>query len=119
MTNQDIETYCLAKKGAVKEYPFDKVTAVYKVGNKMFALSSDVSDEVRLNLKCDPLYAAELRSIYDCVIPGYHMNKKHWNTVTCNREADDTLFKEWIDDSYTLVYRSLTKKLQNEIALKG
>ena len=119
MTNKDIEMYCLAKKGAVKEYPFDKVTAVYKVGNKMFALSSDVSDEVSLNLKCEPLYAAELRSIYDGVIPGYHMNKKHWNTVTCNKEADDTLVKEWIDDSYMLVFTSLTKKLQYEIDLKG
>jgi len=119
MTNKDIETYCLAKKGVIKEYPFDKVTAVYKVGNKMFALSSDESDEVSLNLKCEPLYAAELRSIYNCVTPGYHMNKKHWNTVTCNKEADDRLLEEWIDDSYTLVFNALTKKLQNEIDLKG
>ncbi len=119
MTNKEIEHYCLQKKGAVKEYPFDKVTAVYKVGNKMFVLYSDVSDEVSLNLKCDPLYALELRAIYKSVIPGYHMSKKHWNTVTCNKEVDDTLVKEWIDDSYTLVYASLTKKLQNEIALKG
>ena len=119
MTNQSIERYCLAKKGVVKSYPFDNVTAVYKVGNKMFALCSDHSDEVRLNLKCDPLYAAELRSIYDCVIPGYHMHKKHWNTVTCNKEADDTLIEEWIDDSYALVFASLPKKLQREIELKG
>ncbi len=119
MTNKDIEHYCLQKKGVVKEYPFDKVTAVYKVGNKMFALSSDVSDEVSLNLKCEPLYALELRSIYASVIPGYHMNKKHWNTVTCNREVDDKFVYEWIDDSYGLVFASLTKKLQNEIALKG
>ncbi len=119
MINSDIENYCLAKKGVLKAYPFDKVTAVYKVGNKMFVLYSDVSDEVSLNLKCDPLYALELRSIYESVIPGYHMSKKHWNTVTCNKEVDDTLIKEWIDDSYTLVFGSLTKKLQNEITLKG
>ncbi len=119
MTNQSIERYCLAKKGVVKSYPFDKVTAVYKVGNKMFALSSDTGDAVRLNLKCDPLYAAELRSIYDCVTPGYHMNKKHWNTVTCNKEADDSQVEEWIDDSYMLVFASLPKKLQHEIDLKG
>lgn len=119
MTHQDIERYCLSKKGVVKEYPFDNVTAVYKVGNKMFALSRDESEEVGLNLKCDPLYAAELRSIYESVIPGYHMNKKHWNTVTCNQDADDDLIKEWIDDSYGLVFSSLTKKRQNEINQKG
>ena len=119
MTNQEIEAYCLAKKGVEKSYPFDAKTAVFKVGNKMFLLYSDESDEVKVNLKCDPVYALELRSIYESVIPGYHMSKKHWNTVTCNKEIDDTLIKEWIDDSYTLIFTSLTKKLQNEISLKG
>jgi len=119
VTNKDIETYCLAKKGVEKMYPFDEKTAVYKVGNKMFLLSNDESEEVRANLKCDPIYALELRSIYESVIPGYHMSKKHWNTVTCNKEIDDTLVKEWIDDSYMLILHSLTQKLQNEIALKG
>ncbi|MGB5966069.1 MAG: MmcQ/YjbR family DNA-binding protein [Sulfurimonadaceae bacterium] len=118
MTKKSLEKYCLSKSGAVKEYPFDKVTAVYKVGNKMFALASDTQEPLRINLKCEPLYAAELRSIYDYVIPGYYMNKKHWNTVICNREADDRLIEEWIDDSYGLVFRSLTKKLQNEIISK-
>jgi len=119
MTNQDIESYCLNKKGVIKTYPFDKVTAVFKVGNKMFVLYNDITEGVSLNLKCDPLYALELRSIYESVIPGYHMSKKHWNTVTCNQEVDDAMVKEWIDDSYTLVFNSLTKKLQNEINLKG
>ena len=119
MTNQEIECYCLVKKGVKKMYPFDAKTAVFKVGNKMFALYSDEGDAVSLNLKCDPIYALELRSIYESVIPGYHMSKKHWNTVTCNKEIDDTLVKEWIDDSYDLVFGSLTKKLQNEINLKG
>jgi len=119
MTNKDIGTYCLGRNGVEKMYPFDKKTAVYKVGNKMFLLSNDESTEVRINLKCDPIYALELRSIYASVIPGYHMSKKHWNTVTCNKEIDDTLVKEWIDDSYDLVFGSLTKKLQNEMNLKG
>ena len=119
MTHEDIERYCLNKTGAAKSYPFDKKTAVYKVGNKMFALTDDSSSDVRINLKCDPLYALELRSIYDAVKAGYHMSKKHWNTVTCNKEVEDTLVFEWIDNSYDLVFRSLTKKLQNEIALKG
>ena len=115
MTKAGLEKYCMSKRGAVKAYPFDKVTAVYKVGGKIFALSSDSADELRVNLKCDPLYAAELRSIYACVEPGYHMHKKHWNTVVCNQEAEDKLVREWIDDSYDLVFASLAKELQNEI----
>ena len=119
MTKEDIRSYCLSKRGAAKSYPFDKVTAVYKVGNKMFALSSDLGEDVKINLKCDPMYALELRMIYESVIPGYHMSKRHWNTVTCNREVEDALVQEWIDDSYALVFASLTKKLQKEIDLKG
>jgi len=112
MTKTSLQQYCLSKPGAVKEYPFDAVTAVYKVGGKMFALSSDIGEELRVNLKCDPLYASELRSIYGCVEPGYHMNKRHWNTVVCNKEADDSLVEEWIDDSYELVFKGLAKKTQ-------
>jgi predicted DNA-binding protein (MmcQ/YjbR family) len=119
MTKERLEKYCLSKRGAVKEYPFDKVTAVYKIGNKMFALSSDEGEELRVNLKCDPLYAAELRLIYKCVEPGYHMSKKYWNTVVCNREADEKLILEWIDDSYDLVFGGLTKRLQHEINSKA
>jgi len=119
MTYNEIESYALAKKGVEKMYPFDEKTAVFKVGHKMFLLYNETSDEVSLNLKCDPIYALELRTIYTSVIPGYHMSKKHWNTVTCNKEIEDTLIKEWIDDSYDLILNSLTQKLQKEIALKG
>ena len=119
MTHKSVEVYCLGKKGVLKSYPFDAKTAVYKVGNKMFALIDDTSATIRINLKCDPLYALELRSVYESVIAGYHMSKKHWNTVTCDQEVEDTLIYEWIDDSYALVFGSLTKKLQNEINLKG
>ena len=85
----------------------------------MFALTDETSADININLKCDPVYALELRSIYESVIAGYHMSKKHWNTVSCNKDVDDTLLKEWIDDSYDLVFESLTKKLQEEIRLKG
>ena len=78
MINKEaLEKYCLTKKGVVKEYPFDKVVAVYKVGNKMFALNKDSDIPLEINLKCDPIYALELRSLYEAVRPGYHMNKKH------------------------------------------
>ena len=115
MTHEALEKYCLSKTGAVKEYPFDKYVAVYKVGGKMFALKKDADEPLRLNLKCDPLYARELRSIYSSVIPGYHMNKKHWNTVICDGEIGEASVREWIDDSYDLVFNSLTKKEQAKI----
>ncbi len=112
MTHEAVERYCLSKAGAVKEYPFDKYVSVYKVGAKMFALKKDAEEPLRINLKCDPLYALELRSIYKSVIPGYHMNKKHWNTVVCNGEVDDASLESWIDDSYELVFKTLTRKEQ-------
>jgi len=115
MTQEALEKYCLSKPGAVKEYPFDKYVAVYKVSGKMFALAKDGETPLRVNLKCDPLYAMELRSLYASVIPGYHMNKKHWNTVICDADADDESIRSWIDDSYTLVFTSLSKKEQGRI----
>lgn len=115
MTHETLEDYCLAKNGAVKEYPFDKQVSVYKVGKKMFALKKDGEEPLKVNLKCDPLYALELRSIYPSVIPGYHMNKRHWNTVVCDGSVDDATLRSWIDDSYDLVFASLSKKEQASI----
>jgi len=115
MKHEVLEKYCLSKKGASKEYPFDKYVAVYKVGGKVFAFKKDQEEPLRVNLKCDPLYALELRSIYKAVIPGYHMNKKHWNTVICDAEIDEDSLKSWIDDSYDLVFNSLTRKDQAKI----
>jgi len=115
MTHEALEKYCLSKNGAVKEYPFDKQVCVYKVGGKMFALKKDKEEPLQVNLKCDPLYAMELRSIYPSVIPGYHMNKRHWNTVICDGSVDDTTVQSWIDDSYELVFSSLSKKEQTRL----
>ena len=108
MTFEEIDSYLLSKKGAAFDYPFDKTTRVYRVANKMFALFVD-EQPLRINLKCDPLYALELRSLYKSVKGGYHMNKKHWNTVTNGGDVDDILLKELIDHSYELVYSKLTK----------
>src|SRR3970282_331030 len=110
--------YCLSKKGVTEHVPFDEDTLVFKVGGKMFALSSLSQwekGEPSVNLKCDPERAEELRAQYDDIKPGYHMSKIHWNTINVNREVPDTLIKELIDHSYELVFRSLTKKIQNEI----
>lgn len=117
----DIESYrdyCLSKPGVTEHFPFDEDTLVFKVGGKMFALSS-LSQwekaEASINLKCDPERALELRAQYDAIQPGYHMNKVHWNTVGVDGEVPLPVVKELIDHSYDLVFNSLTKKVREQI----
>ncbi|MFY0606864.1 MAG: MmcQ/YjbR family DNA-binding protein [Cyclobacteriaceae bacterium] len=114
----DIEAYrnyCMAKPGVTEGFPFDSQTLVFKVMGKMFALA-DVDLFVSVNLKCDPELAIELREKYDgAVQPGYHMNKKHWNTVLMNDAVSDQAFKEMIDHSYELVAAGLNKALKEEL----
>lgn len=110
--------YCLSKKGVTEHFPFDEDTLVFKVGGKVFALSSVAGwekGEPAANLKCDPERGEELRAEYEDIRPGFHMNKVHWNTIQINRDVPDSLVKELIDHSYELVFRSLTKKIQSEI----
>jgi predicted DNA-binding protein (MmcQ/YjbR family) len=110
--------YCLSKKGVTEHFPFDEDTLVFKVGGKMFALSSLAQwekNEASVNLKCDPERAQELRAEYDEIKPGFHMSKVHWNTVSLSGNLPAALVKELIDHSYELVFKSLTKKIQNEI----
>jgi predicted DNA-binding protein (MmcQ/YjbR family) len=103
----------LQKRGVTEGFPFDENTLVFKVFGKMFALMDvDVFDS--LNLKCTPEKAVELRESFQGVQPGYHMNKKHWNTVLTNDDVSDTLLFELIDHSYELVYASLPKKIRDE-----
>lgn len=111
--------YCLSKKAVTEHFPFDEDTLVFKVGGKMFALSSLKQwekQEPSVNLKCDPERALELRANYDAINEGYHMSKIHWNTVAINQDVPDAMLKALIDDSYDLVLKSLTKKIQAEIA---
>lgn len=118
MNIQNFYDYCLAKKGVTEHFPFDEDTLVFKVGGKMFALSSLSQWEIgkpSINLKCDPERALELRSQYDGINAGYHMSKVHWNTVAVNNDVEPALLRELIDHSYDLVLKSLTKKLQAEI----
>ena len=110
MDFKTMDTYILSKEGATFDYPFDEKTRVYRIGEKMFALTTEEAP-IRVNLKCDPIYALELRSLYAGIISGYHMNKKHWNTVTVeSSDVDEETARELIDHSYELVYNSLTKK---------
>lgn len=115
MNIEELREYCLSKPHSTEDTPFDEVTLVFKVGNKMFALTSMESIPTRVNLKCDPEKAIELREKYpDIVIPGYHMSKKHWNTIY-TQEIDSDVLKALIGDSYDLVYNSLTKKVKNSL----
>ncbi|EJL66088.1 MmcQ/YjbR family DNA-binding protein [Flavobacterium sp. CF136] len=110
--------YCLSKKGVTEHFPFDEDTLVFKVGGKMFALSSLLQwekNEPSVNLKCDPERAQELRAEYEEIKPGFHMSKVHWNTIALNGNLPTSFIKELIDHSYELVFKSLTKKIQNEI----
>lgn len=108
----DIETfrdYCLAKKGVEETFPFDEVTLVFKVMGKMFALTGLDKEEFSVNLKCDPEYSEELRESYEHIQPGWHMSKKHWNTVYFEEDVPDKLLVELIDHSYDLVVSKLKK----------
>lgn len=109
MDIESYRTYCITKLGVTEEFPFDESALVFKVAGKMFALTNVDSFE-RVNLKCDPEHAVELREKYPAIIPGYHMNKKHWNTVILDGSLSDSFILKLIDDSYQLVVDKLTKK---------
>ena len=104
MNIEEYREYCLSKRGVTEDFPFDNVTLVFKVAGKMFALA-DIVGFTSVNLKCYP----------DLIRPGWHMSKKHWNTVSIEGDVPDALFFELIDHSYDLVVASLTKKMRDEL----
>ncbi len=114
MNIEDFRAYCLSKPGVTEGFPFDETTLVFKVGGKMFALL-DVDAFESVNLKCDPEKAVELRERFTGVQPGYHMNKKHWNTVQMDGSVPDPLILEWLNDSYDLVLKKLPKAVRENI----
>lgn len=111
---QMIQEYCLTLPHATEDFPFDDKVWVGKIHNKIFILMDIFAEETAMNLKCDPEYAEELRAQYDSIKPGWHMNKKHWNTVTfSSHEIDFNFLKELILHSYNLVFKSLPKKIRD------
>lgn len=116
MNHKSIEAFLLSKPGAWLDYPFGEEAAVYKVGSKesgkMFAIIQEGKVPVRVSLKCDPLLAEKLRAEYETVLPGYHLNKKHWNTVICSGQLPEEEIHGLIDLSYRLVVESLPKAEQ-------
>ncbi|NMH87216.1 MmcQ/YjbR family DNA-binding protein [Flavivirga algicola] len=114
-----LREYCLSKKGTTEEFPFDEETLVFKVLGKMFALASLKrweAGEAAINLKADPEYSEELRAEYNSIRPGFHMSKKHWNTLYIHEgELQPQLIKALIDHSYDMVVKGMTKKLREKL----
>jgi len=110
MNIETLREYCLSKKAVTEDFPFGEDTLVFRVLNKIFLLVSLSSNPLQFNAKCDPDKVIELRDQYDAVQPGYHMNKKHWNTIIMNGSLSNAQLKEMIDDSYNLIVQSLPKK---------
>jgi len=116
MNIEDYRDYCLKKPGVTEGFPFNNTTLVFKVLNKLFAFTG-VEGFVSINMKCDPELAIELREQFYSVKPGYHMNKKHWNTLENEGDVSDKKIFELTDLSYDLVVKGLTKKLKDELKL--
>lgn len=111
---EDFRAYCLSKPGTTEALPFDENTLVFKVMGKMFALA-DIDEFRSINLKCDPLKALRLREEYPGIRPGYHMNKKHWNTVDTDGSIPDSKIRYLINHSYELVVAGLPKRAREEL----
>ena len=115
MNIEEFRDYCLSKKYVTECFPFDEKTLVFKVADKMFALSGLENQPSKVNLKCDPEKAIELRAEYSDIIEGFHMSKKHWNTITIEGNISNKFLKELIDHSYNLVVKGMTNEKQREL----
>jgi len=115
MKLQEIRDYCNSKAETKEDFPFDMETLVFKVVDKMFALTNIKSEELRINLKCDPTRAQLLRKEYKAIIPGFHMNKTHWNTVIIDGSLKKEFIFELIDHSYELVVKGLPKSKRPKV----
>ena len=111
---EELTDFCLSLPLVEEKFPFDQTTLVFYIAGKMFCLA-DIEEFESVNIKCDPEKAIELRATYEAVLPGYHMNKKHWNTVKINQDLKDSQIKEWIKDSYNLVILTLPKSKRPEL----
>ena len=114
MNIEDLRIYCLNKQAVTESFPFDETSLVFKVKNKMFAILS-LDDDLAISLKCDPERAIELREKYPAIIPGYHLNRKLWNTIYIDDSISGKLITELIDHSYALIVASLPNKLKQEL----
>jgi predicted DNA-binding protein (MmcQ/YjbR family) len=115
MNIEAIRKHCLKKPGVTEDFPFDENTLVFRVMKKIFLLASINEIPLRINLKCDPEKAVELRERYGSVLPGYHMNKTHWNTIVIDGSVAERKIISWIDESYILITNSLKKSEREKL----
>src|SRR5436305_4814565 len=115
MSPDDVRRCCLGMPGANEEFPFGPSTSVFKVGGKMFALSALRSRPLSVSVKCEPELAEQLRLSYEAIGPGYHLNKRHWNTIVLDGSLPDAMVRDMIEDSYDLVVAKLPQATQREL----
>ena len=115
MNAADLRAWCLQQNGAVEDFPFTAEHSVFKVAGKMFAISALGRDPLEVSVKCEPELAIELRKSYPAIRPGYHLNKRHWNTITLDGSLEDQLVRDLIEDSYDLVVHALPKRVREEL----
>jgi predicted DNA-binding protein (MmcQ/YjbR family) len=110
-----LRRWCLRQPGAVEEFPFGPETSVFKVAGKMFALSALDRVPLQVSVKCEPELAVDLRNSYPAIRPGYHLNKRHWNTITLDGSLPDQLVRDLVQDSYDLIVSALPKRVREYI----
>jgi predicted DNA-binding protein (MmcQ/YjbR family) len=119
MTAAELRDHCLSFTGAEETFPFGPETSVFKVSGKMFALSQLEAESLRVSVKCEPLLAEALRAAYAAVLPGYHLNKRHWNTVIVDGSVPDDAVRNMIEDSYDLVVSKLPRARRRALGWPG
>jgi predicted DNA-binding protein (MmcQ/YjbR family) len=119
MTANALRRWCLSQAGATQEFPFGEQTSVFKVAGKMFALSQLQAQSLRVSLKCEPALAEALRAAHPAVLPGYHLNKRHWNTVLLDGSLPNTTVRDMIEDSYDLVVSRLPSAVRAALGWEG
>jgi predicted DNA-binding protein (MmcQ/YjbR family) len=116
MDGAGLRAWCLQQAGAIEDFPFGPEASVFKVAGKMFALSALESTPLQVSVKCEPDLAMALRDTYPAIGPGYHLNKRHWNTITLDGSLPDQLVRDLIEDSYDLVVSALPKRVRGGLA---
>ena len=119
MTPAALRRRCLALPGSTEEFPFGPETSVFKVAGKIFAISGLEGRPLTVSVKCDPGLAEQLRASYGAITPGYHLNKRHWNTIVLDGSVPDTMVRDMIEDSYDLVVAALSRRKQAELGWQG
>jgi predicted DNA-binding protein (MmcQ/YjbR family) len=115
MDASELRMWCLRQPGAIEDFPFGPVTSVFKVAGKMFALSALERTPLEVSVKCEPELAVGLRASYPAIRPGYHLNKRHWNTLSLDGSLPDQLVRDLIEDSYDLVVSALPKRIRAQL----